>query len=248
MTGRSTNNLQLSIIIPVWNERPNLPCFLSQFDRCDWYELVVVDGGSTDGSQSYLEQQNEIRYYTSEKGRANQMNHGAAKARGPWLLFLHVDSKLPSTWQTLVQSCLGQQQVIACFRLRFDHDHPLLRLAAYGSRWPSLWFRGGDQGLLVRQCDFTAVGGYDPNFVVCEDLEIIRRLFQVCTLVVWPAALMSSARKFVKHGIVYTHFHFRILHALHYLGCSPSLLSRYYSRRFGNSQSIANQTIRRENC
>ena len=100
MTGRSTNNLQLSIIVPVWNERPNLPRFLSQFDRCDWYELVVVDGGSTDGSQSYLEQQKEIRYYTSEKGRANQMNHGAAKARGPWLLFLHVDSKLPSTWQT----------------------------------------------------------------------------------------------------------------------------------------------------
>lgn len=228
MTGRLTNKPLLSIVVPIWNEINQLDRFCKQFDAAEHYELLFVDGGSTDGSLEFLQQQQGLRVFTSEKGRAKQMNYGAAQASAAWLFFLHVDSQLPDRWWMYMERLIAQQQGIGCFRLQFDHTHPLLRLASYGSRWSSLWFRGGDQGLVVRQSDFVRVGQFDPTYQVCEDLECYRRLLQFCELTVFPTAIGTSARRFIKKGVCYTFFHFRLLHVLHFMGISPRYLALYY--------------------
>ena len=119
---------------------------------------------------------------------------------------------------------------VACFRLQFDVSHPLLNLAAYGSRWRSLLFRGGDQGLLITKNTFMDLGRYDPRFSVCEDLDIFERIQRKYRWKQLSQSITTSARRFQKNGVIYTLFHFRILHFLHYCYPSPDLLYRYYKR------------------
>lgn len=234
MTGHSTNSPQLSIVVPVRNERTLLPQFLQQIPSKKETELIIVDGQSTDGSWEYLNAQKQLRVISSSIGRATQQNRGAQEANGSYLLFLHVDSQLSSkAWEALYKA-IHQGVTAACFRLAFDASHPLLKLAAYGSRWPHILFRGGDQGLLVRQELFHQLNGFDERYTVCEDLELIRKLQQNSELQVLPAKLTTSARRFLKHGVVQTLFHFRVIHFLHLCGVKPKYLSSYYQRWVGH--------------
>ncbi|MGC6421244.1 MAG: TIGR04283 family arsenosugar biosynthesis glycosyltransferase [Flavobacteriaceae bacterium] len=236
----------LSLVVPVWNERERLPQFLKQFQPSEDYEILIVDGGSTDGSWQYLTTRAEVRALQTQKGRARQMNYGAAHAKGQSLFFLHVDSQLPTDWWEQLSMLFGQQETIACFRLRFDVAHPLLWFAAYGSRWSSLLYRGGDQGLFVLKSDFQKVGGFNTHYRVCEDLEILRQLLSYCKLRVLSGSITTSARHFLRYGIGYTHLHFRILHLLHYWKVPPKTLYRYYEKRFQPLPTIPNQIIRSE--
>ena len=230
MTGHSTNSPQLSIIVPVRNERSLLPQLLRQIPRQKDIELIVVDGQSTDGSQEYLNSQKQLRLVCSKPGRAVQQNRGAREAKGSYLLFLHVDSQLTTqAWQAL-STAMRQGVAAACFRLAFDASHPLLKIAAYGSRWPHLLFRGGDQGLLVRKELFYQLDGFDERYTVCEDLELIRKLQQNSGLQILPATVTTAARRFLKQGVTRTLFHFRVVHFLHWCHVKPKHLTSYYQR------------------
>ena len=230
MTGHSTNSPQLSIIVPVRNERSLLPQLLRQIPRQKDIELIVVDGQSTDGSQEYLNSQKQLRLVCSKPGRAVQQNRGAREAKGSYLLFLHVDSQLTTqAWQAL-STAMHQGVAAACFRLAFDASHPLLKIAAYGSRWPHLLFRGGDQGLLVRKELFYQLDGFDERYTVCEDLELIRKLQQNSGLQILPATVTTAARRFLKQGVTRTLFHFRVVHFLHWCHVKPKHLTSYYQR------------------
>ena len=230
MTGPSTNKPLISLIIPIWNEEAALPTFLAQFAHNENYELIFVDGGSTDKSITLLASYPWVRVISSLQGRAHQMNTAAAVARGHWLFFVHVDSQLSKYWWQAVEELFGSPFQAACFRLQFDASHPLLRLASYGSRWRSLLFRGGDQGLLITNNAFMDLGGYDPRFIVCEDLDIFQRIQRKYRWKQLSQPITTSARRFQKNGVIYTLFHFRILHLLHYCHPSPDLLYRYYQR------------------
>ena len=233
MTGHSTNSPQLSIVVPVRNERRLLPQLLRQIPCKKEFELIVVDGQSTDGSQEYLNSQKQVRLISSKPGRAVQQNRGAQDAKGSYLLFLHVDSQLPiQAWDALSLT-MRQGVAAACFRLAFDASHPLLKIAAYGSRWSHLLFRGGDQGLLVRKELFHQLKGFDERYTVCEDLELIRKLQRNSGLQILPATLTTSARRFLKQGVTRTLFHFRIVHFLHWCHVKPKYLSSYYQRWVG---------------
>ena len=198
--------------------------------RNENYELIFADGGSTDKSVALLASYPWVRVISSQQGRAHQMNKAAAVAQGDWLFFVHVDSQLPNSWWQAVEELFGSPYQAACFRLQFDVSHPLLRLAAYGSRWRSLLFRGGDQGLLITKKAFMNLGGYDLRFTVCEDLDIFRRIQKKFDWKQLSQPITTSARRFQKNGVITTLFHFRILHFLHYYNSSPDLLYKYYKR------------------
>ena len=234
MTGHSTNSPQLSIVVPVRNERSLLPQLLRQIPRKKEFELIVVDGQSTDGSQEYLSRQKQLRLVSSKQGRAVQQNRGAKDAKGSYLLFLHVDSQLSTqAWEALYNA-MRKDVAAACFRLAFDASHPLLKIAAYGSRWSHLLFRGGDQGLLIRKELFHQLKGFDERYMVCEDLELIRKLQQKTGLQILPATLTTSARRFLKQGVTRTLFHFRVIHFLHWCHFKPKHLRSYYQRWIGH--------------
>lgn len=231
MIGHSTNDCELSIIIPVLNEIELLPNFLVHLEQQSQkkHEIIIVDGGSTDGSLEFLKKWKNGKVIQSERGRAVQMNKGAAAARGELLYFVHVDSQLPKAFDyyLLKASC---DYDAGCFRLDFDKKNSWLRLAASGSRWNHLLCRGGDQSLFIKVGIFFQIKGFDERYQVCEDLNLIKKLYQSARFVVLPQTLVTSSRRFYQKGTVKLLFYFRVLHLMHWVGFESKLLWSYYQR------------------
>ena len=129
-TGRLTNNLlitpKLSIVIPTLNEAETIERLIKHLKKMaiqpELLELIVVDGGSTDDTQS-LAKKNEATVIESSKGRAKQMNAGAAIAQGAILYFLHADSFPPEHYDQHIYNEVGKLNLAGCFRMRFDSNH-----------------------------------------------------------------------------------------------------------------------------
>ena len=87
--------MQFSIIVPVFNEAPLIRPFLQHLrERAPGAEVIVADGGSTDGTADLAADLCD-RLVQSQLSRANQMNSGADAARGEILWFVHADAELP---------------------------------------------------------------------------------------------------------------------------------------------------------
>jgi len=221
----------ISIIIPVLNEAAQLPQLISQLNQFSSipHEVLFVDGGSSDDSVSVLKHLQQ-KVVHSTMGRAHQMNTGAAKARFPWLYFLHADSHLPANASQLLWEATTDQQQAACFQLAFSFSHWLLRLSAKATKANHLLCRGGDQSLLIHNDFFKQLGGFDPQYKVCEDIALIRKIYQKGRFEVLNATLVTSARRFTENGVLQLLFHFGVLHLLHYWGAAPQQLHRYYCK------------------
>lgn len=231
MIGHSTNKA-LSIIIPVYNEEKNLPNLLNwitekaQFQN---HQIIVVDGGSQDRTTDVIREFPKVQFYTSPKGRAKQMNLGAKKATNNTLYFLHVDSFPPKGFD---QSILLHQQKFksGCFRMQFDSSHWALRLSGFFTRFPFRYCRGGDQSLFIQKDFFFTLGGFNEQYTLCEDGELIDRIFKHKSFCVIPKTLVTSARKFHKNGVLRLMYHHGIIHSLRALGYRPKHLQRYYEK------------------
>ena len=222
----------VSIVIPVWNEAQNIRVLCPQLANLKdlEYEVIFVDGGSTDNSISLLQSTPHIRYISHPKGRAQQLNAGARETRFDWLYFLHVDSLLPPDFSQQLLSAQSHPRQAACFRMRFDHPHPLLRLSAALTRINHLSCRGGDQSLLIHRDFFNELGGFDPAYSVCEDLKLIQKIYRKGRFKILPGPLTTQARRFEQNGVAYLLFHFGVIQFLFALGVGPQKLKRYYDR------------------
>lgn len=230
MTGALTNKIQLTVIVPVLNEIEVLPQFLSHLQK-QWktpQKIILVDGGSTDGSWEWIQQNWSEGGFQTQRGRGHQMNFGAEQSTTAGLYFVHVDSKLPHHFDLQIAQALEAGCQAGCFQLVFDHANWLLRRAAAGSRWNHLLCRGGDQSLFVHRELFQKLGGYDTRFKVCEDLDLIKRLYRKVKFRVLPQKIQTSSRRFYENGTLRLLIHFGIMHFSHWLGAGPQFLYRYY--------------------
>jgi rSAM/selenodomain-associated transferase 2 len=230
MTGTSTKPIELTIVVPVLNERKLLPAFVTHLQQ-QWsapHELLLIDGGSTDGSWEWLQSKFKKGIYQTATGRAQQLNFGAQKATKKWLYFVHVDSRLPKNFDAHISSAIRAGARSGCFRLKFNRANWLLKSAAAGSRWNHLLCRGGDQSLFTSLQDFNALGGYDPQYKVGEDLNLIRKLYKKKSFKVLPYYLVTSSRRFYQNGTVRLLFHFGVLHLMHWLDAKPQWMHQYY--------------------
>ncbi|MGA1029200.1 MAG: TIGR04283 family arsenosugar biosynthesis glycosyltransferase [Flavobacteriaceae bacterium] len=231
MIGRSTNSL--SLIAPCWNERTLIPQWVDMIlqQKESPLELIVVDGGSTDGSWEWLQKHPQINAFQTTKGRAQQLHFGAKKASGALLFFVHIDTQLPLGFDGFIKKAFSANALSGCFRLRFSPHNPLgLRLAAWGTRWNHLLFRGGDQTLFIHRELYHQIGGFDANYGVCEDLELIRHIYRNSTFTILPQEVVTNSRRFQQKGTSHLLFHFRVLHFLHWLGAGPKILFAYYQK------------------
>jgi len=227
---------QLSIIIPVLNEKETLRRTLERLEPFAPAEIILVDGGSTDGSVPLLQawsdrpsSQKRVVLY-SERGRARQMNAGAKRATGEIFLFLHADSLLPQGAIDAVAEGLRSSAVVGgAFRFRVDSERIFLRmverLANLRSRLLKLPY--GDQGIFVRREVFDRLGGY-ADLPLMEDVDFIRRLKKKGEIVLLQPAIVTSPRRWLKEGIYYTTLRNLILLGLYFTGVSPRRLARWY--------------------
>jgi hypothetical protein len=220
----------ISIIVPVLNEAAALAATLRPLVGAPASELIVVDGGSQDGTRDIARQFTD-RVFTGARGRGQQMNFGALQARGPILLFLHGDTQLaPSTLDAVRSSMADEAVAGGAFRLRIAADRrPGLKIIAWGANARSRCFGlpYGDQALFTRRATFEAIGGFPP-WPLMEDVECVRRLRRRGRVVMLPDAVVTSGRRWEQHGVVRTTARNWALLAGFWLGVPPSRLAQWY--------------------
>lgn len=223
--------MTLGVVIPTLNEELTLPALLGdlhELSRAVPLDIVVADGGSTDGTRAVAAAAG-VRVLTAPRGRATQLNTGALAARGEWLLFLHADVRLSAEPRRALVAALQPPNAVGAAVFRFAIELPGIwkRFIELGQRVREglLGLPYGDQGLLVRRALFDKIGGY-PGVPLMEDVAIIRRLRRETTIRRLPAKLLTSGRRYVRDGVVRTWLKHTSLIALYHAGVSPQRLAR----------------------
>ncbi len=223
--------MRFSIIMPVLNEELVLEAQLSRLTgQCTQYdyELIVIDGGSSDRTLAIAQRYGRVM--TAPRGRAAQMNAGAAVATGDVLIFLHADTMLPDDAYSAIEKAFSNPVVVGgAFRLCFNCQRWPYRLVSFSvnirSRLRKIFT--GDQAYFIRTTSFRQVGGY-PDQPLMEDLEIITRLRKTGQLVLLPQYVTTSARRHEKIGLMRSVLFMWYLRMLYRFGTSPEQLQRMY--------------------
>jgi len=194
----------ISVIIPVYNEQRALPRSLSAvFRQAGSYEVIAVDGGSTDRTPEVLSAFPRLRVFQAPKGRGVQMNAGAAAARGEWLLFLHADTLLPEGALARLNAWEADDRVQAGgFRHRFSGDGLGLRVVSWldNRRCQLTRIIYGDQALFVRRRLFRRLGGF-PEEGPMEDVAFCERLVRAVDVLLLDDEVVTDSRKFEQMGV-----------------------------------------------
>ena len=225
----------ISIIIPVLNEAETIEDLLNHLiDNAsleNLTEIIVVDGGSTDGTPDIVKNLGlNIKLITSEKGRAKQMNTGAKASRGAILYFLHADSFPPNRYDALIIQEYHKNNLAGCFRLRFDNDHWWLRLASWLTQFSWRACRGGDQSQFICKELFNDIGGFDESYIIYEDNILINELFARKEFVVINKEIKTSARLYERHGVWTLQYHFWTIYVKKWFGANADDLLAYYKK------------------
>ena len=189
--------MNLSIIIPALNEAANLPELLAELAplQARGAQIIVADGGSTDGSRALLPA--GVLWLGAPRGRARQMNAGAAQATGTVLWFVHADTRLPAAADQLIEAALADEQHCwGRFDLRIDGRPWLLKVVGRLINWRSRLtsIATGDQGIFVLRSHFEALGGYADQPLM-EDIELCTRLRQLSRPACIGTRLNTSGRR-----------------------------------------------------
>lgn len=223
----------ISIIIPILNEAKHIEKLLFHLiDNASLQniqEIIVVDGGSTDGSQKIVEKLDlKVKLIHSKKGRAKQMNIGANVSKGDILYFLHADSFPPTRYDNYIIEEVRQNNQAGCFRLTFDNNHWWLRLASWLTQFSWRACRGGDQSQFITKALFEDIGGFDESFTIYEDNILINELYRRKQFVVINKKIKTSDRLYKRHGIWKLQYHFWAIYVKKWLGASAKDLHAYY--------------------
>jgi uncharacterized protein len=191
----------VSVIIPVYRDAAALARTLDATDFGDAEVIVAAAEGDTTMS-GLRASRPDLRWVTASRGRARQMNAGAAIARGDWLLFLHADTQLPREWPRVVEQANRDPGVsVGCFRFALDSSATAARAIEIGVRFRVRMFSlpYGDQALFVRREAFVNLGGYS-DVPIMEDVDLVRRLRSTGRLFVASEEAVTSARRWEEDG------------------------------------------------
>ena len=193
----------ISIVLPVLNEAQHIEATLSSLAplRQRGIELVLADGGSDDDTVRRASGLADV-IVEAPRGRARQMNAGAAVAHGRMLLFLHADTWLPPNADVRVEQALGSRGLWGRFDVHIAGRHPMLRVVARLMNWRSrlTGIATGDQALFMWREVFDRVGGF-PDQPLMEDVEICRRLRALARPVCLSERVSTSGRRWESRGV-----------------------------------------------
>lgn len=226
---KTASMTSLSIVIPVLNERENLCQLASHLkERASFAEIIVVDGGSTDGS---LEMARGFArtLINSKPGRAVQMNAGAEVSAGQYVLFLHADTRLPEGFEDDFARWAGTCPDWGFSSVRLSGRHWLFRVIekAISLRTRLTHGASGDQAICVLRERFFSVGAYQ-DIALMEDIALSRQLSKGRRAKLFARPVLTSSRRWEQRGILKTVFLMWHLRLSYYLGASPESLAALY--------------------
>ena len=223
---------QLSVIIPALNEAECIQelCRALQPLRSRGHEVILVDGGSDDQTLA-LGTPLVDRVLCSARGRALQMQAGAAAANGTILWFLHADTGVPDNPDYLILAALENSRTDwGRFDVLLSDKHIVLRSVAYlmNLRSRISGIATGDQGIFVRRSLYEQAGGI-PSLPLMEDIALSCALKKHGRPACIRQKLLTSARRWQKHGIARTILTMWGLRLAYFIGISPRHLAKYYA-------------------
>lgn len=229
----------ISIVIPVLNEVKTVERLLAHISENasikNITQILVIDGGSQDGTKELVIDLSEksslnIQCISSERGRAKQMNIGAAQATGDILYFLHADSFPPKDFDRDIISEVERGNLAGCFRMKFDSNHPVLLVSQWFTQFNRKFCRGGDQSLFISKKLFNKLSGFNEDYIIYEDCEFTNRIYDVTKFKVLSKHIITSSRKYSEKGTWKLQYHFTMIHLKKWAGASPQELYNYYKR------------------
>ncbi len=222
----------LSIVIPTLDAARTLGATLASLAEAKAaglaHEIIVSDGGSTDGTLA-IARQGKARTVAGAKGRGAQLALGAEAAAGAWLMFLHADTRLAPSWTAPVERfCRADSSKAAYFRLVLDDAGGAARRIEALTRWrcTALALPYGDQGMLMSRKTYDAVGGF-RLMPLMEDVDMARRLGRA-RLVALDHAAITSAERYRRDGWWTRPLRNLTCLSLYFLGVPPVRLARFY--------------------
>lgn len=223
--------MKLSIIVPMLDEAPELPGLMEHLLplQRSGVEVFLVDGGSSDGSAAIATCAG-FQVVFSDRGRARQMNAGAAVASGDVLVFLHADTRLPVDAVPLIRAALaGGRHVWGRFDVEFDVRSWTMDATAFGMNLRSRLsgIATGDQALFMTRAAYEAVGGF-PDQPLMEDVEITSRLRKRSRPACIRRPVRTSARRWHSRGPWRTILLMWWLRLRYWCGASPGTLAERY--------------------
>lgn len=222
--------MKISVVIPAFNESdniiPTLKCL--QTLRSKGHEVILADGHSTDNTIVLAEPLVD-KIIHSAKGRAVQMNNAASHAQGEILWFIHADTIVPDNAHQLILNKIDNNHW-GRFDVRLSGQHFLFRIIEHLMNFRSRvsGIATGDQGIFIRKHIFQKLNGY-ADIPLMEDIEMSKRLKQISRPACISEKLITSSRRWEKHGIIKTILLMWRLRLAYFLGVSPSkLVTKYY--------------------
>ena len=202
---KEVNIKKLSIIIPTLNESKNLPLILSDLSEFNnILEILIIDSTSRDKTKD-IALINGAKFYKIDKNnRGLQLNYGAKKAKGNWLLFIHADSRLKFNWSRELEDIIKKDSnLIYYFKFRVNNKFFIYRILEFLVNLRCFLFKTpyGDQGLLITKENFKKIGGY-KTVPIMEDLDFIRRIKKKY-LKSLKTPIYTSSRKWKKVNFVW---------------------------------------------
>ena len=225
----------VSIVIPVWNDEGALARAVQRLHATPTVELIVSCVLGEDSRYEQIRQHHpDIRWVTAPRGRASQMNAGAAIARGRWLIFLHADSELPHDWMDVIAKADTRGCVGGAFAFGLDSGGWRAKVVELGVRLRVSIFGlpYGDQALFVRRSTFDQLDGY-RDLPLMEDIDFVRRVKQTGRLLHSRCVVTTAARRWQRDGWMRRSAHNMLMAAAFLAGTSASRLAQRYYRRHG---------------
>jgi rSAM/selenodomain-associated transferase 2 len=225
----------ISIITPVLNEENNIAPFFSNLNQVDGYfELIIVDGGSSDNTLKVIEKhkiifKKKLKIVKESPGRGYQMNRGAEVSNGNILLFLHVDSTIEKDTIIAIEKEINKSGIVGgCLTQTFSNSDNFLKLASmFGNiraRITKIFF--GDCGIFVRKDVFKDLGGYD-EIIFLEDVELSKKLKKIGKTILLNKNITTSPRRYLSQGKIKLTIFFTLAYILNSFGKRPEFLNKF---------------------
>lgn len=220
----------ISIIIPVLNDKKPLQDLLRHLALApmrELFEILVVDGGSTDGVKDVIPPSVKL-IQTDKACRAAQMNAGARAATGEVFYFVHADCLPPLTLVADINNALGAGNLVGCYQLKLTPGTWLLQLNSYFSRFRTAFSGGGDQTLYVPRKIFEEAGGFNDAYCVMEDFELVHRLIPFHGYYILPKDVLVSSRKYRHNSYFRVNLANYLSFMLYRKKVKPQVIREYY--------------------